>query len=86
MTKSEKVWLKRTLTGMNKKLIALDKSLIIVHNMIVDTEKSVTNLLLVVEETQRQQRASSGTLKVIDGGKITPRVRDPRKEPARSDR
>ena len=86
MTKAEKAWLKRTLNSINKHLIALDKSQIIMGNMVNETRKDMHNVHLVLEETQRQQRASSGTLRAIDGGKITPRVRDARKEPPRSDK
>lgn len=86
MTKSEKAWLKRTLTGFNKKLTALDKTQVIIGNMINEINTNVTNIFMVLEETQRQQRASSGTLRAIDGGKITPRVRDPRREPAKTNR
>ncbi len=86
MTKAEKAWLKKTLTGLNKRLTALDKSQLIIQNMIEETQRDVRNLLLALQETQNQQRASSGTLRAIDGGKITPRVRDPRREPPKGNR
>jgi len=75
MTKAEKAKLHRTLTEINKQLIALNSSLKIMGNMVSQLDIDVRNLFHVVKETQEQQRASAPRLRVIGNvrGPKTPR-------------
>jgi len=60
MTKAEKAWFRKTLNIIDRKLKGHGGSLVILGNQITELETTIKNLKLVVEETQNQQRRSSG--------------------------
>jgi hypothetical protein len=58
---------------LDKKLMAVEKCQVIIGQKMDLLDTDVRNLLLVVKETQAQQRIMSNSFKLIDGGRKTPR-------------
>lgn len=71
MTKAEKVQLHRVLTRINKGLQEIKGVQTLQGNAINLIAIDVSNLFLVVKETQDQQRRSTPSLRVVKGGSRT---------------